>query len=183
MSDGLAARIVQLHTALEGADLPHAFGGAIALAYCVEEPRGTKDIDVNVFVGVDQLDEVLSALPAGLVATDIERMQLGRDGQSRLWWDEIPVDVFLSNVPFHDHAEARVRRVPFVEVPDLPVLSCADLAVFKAFFARPKDALDVAAMIAVGAVDRRQLHTTVTAMLGEKERARFFARIDDALAG
>ena len=183
MSDGLAARIVQLHVALDRADLPHAFGGAIALGYCTEEPRGTKDIDVNIFVGVDRLDEVLAALPRGLAASAIERLQLTRDGQSRLWWDQTPVDVFLSNVPFHDHAQAGLRRVPFVDVPDLPVLACADLAVFKAFFARPKDALDVATMIEAGSVDRARLETTVVAMLGEKERERFFARVDDALAG
>jgi hypothetical protein len=73
--------------------------------------------------------------------------------------------------------------VPFVDVTDLPVLSCADLAVFKAFFARPKDALDVAMMIIAGAVDRDRLETTVIAMLGEQERERFFARVDDAVAG
>ncbi len=183
MTEGLAARIVRLHGALEEAGLPHAFGGAIALGYCIEEPRGTKDIDVNVFVGVDRVDEVLAALPEGVEASDVERLQLTRDGQSRLWWGEIPLDLFLSNVPYHDHAEASVRRVPFLDVADLPILACADLAVFKAFFARPKDALDVATMIAAGTVDRRQLEVTVTAMLGDTERARFFARVDDALAG
>jgi hypothetical protein len=183
MSEGLAARIVRLHGALGQARLPHAFGGAIALAYCTEEPRGTKDIDVNVFVGVDRVDDVLAALPPGLTASELERLQLVRDGQSRLWWDETPVDLFLSNVPFHDHAEASVRRVPFAGVADLPVLSCADLAVFKAFFARPKDALDVATMIQAGTVDRAHLETTVVAMLGQVDLTRFFARVDDALAG
>jgi hypothetical protein len=55
--------------------------------------------------------------------------------------------------------------------------------VFKALFARPKDALDVAAMMAVGAVDRVRLEVAVSAMLGEGERERFFERVDDALAG
>jgi len=183
MSDGLAARILQLHGALDRADLPHAFGGAIALAYCTADPRGTKDIDVNVFVDPSRLDEVLAALPAGLEATEVQRIQLTRDGQARLWWDETPVDLFLSNVPFHDHAAAGLHRVPFAGVADLPVIACADLAVFKALFARPKDALDVAAMIAAGALDRRRLEETVTAMLGEGERRRFFERVDDALAG
>ena len=116
---------------------------------------------MNVFVGVDRLDELLAALPTGIEVSDVERLQLTRDAQSRLWWEGTPLDVFLSNVPFHDHAEASLRRVPFVDVPDLPVLSCADLAVFKAFFARPKDALDVATMITAGAVDRRRLQQTV----------------------
>jgi hypothetical protein len=183
MSEGLASRIVRLHAALDGAALPHAFGGALALAFCTEDPRGTKDIDVNVFIGVDRVDELVDALPPGIEVTEVHRLQLARDGQARLWWDTTPVDVFLSNHPFHDHAEASTRRVPFGDVAELPVLSCADLAVFKAFFARPKDAIDVAAMVVTGAVDRTALERTVTAMLGEGERDRFFARVDDALAG
>ena len=183
MSNGLVERVVRLHAALDGAALPHTFGGALALAYCTEDPRGTKDIDVNVFIGVDRVDELVNALPQGIEVTEAHRLQLARDGQARLWWDTTPVDVFLSNHPFHDHAEASMRRVPFGDVEDLPVLSCADLAVFKAFFARPKDAIDVAAMVIAGAVDRAALERTVTAMLGERERDRFFARVDDALAG
>lgn len=46
----LAQRLLAVHDALDAAELPHAFGGAIALAYCTEEPRGTRDLDVNVFV-------------------------------------------------------------------------------------------------------------------------------------
>jgi hypothetical protein len=46
----LAERLLEVHAALSEAKLAHAFGGAIALAYCTEEPRGTRDLDVNVFV-------------------------------------------------------------------------------------------------------------------------------------
>ncbi|MDQ1395101.1 MAG: hypothetical protein QOG64_360, partial [Acidimicrobiaceae bacterium] len=42
----LAERLLVVHAGLDGARIPHAFGGAIALAYCTEEPRGTRDIDV-----------------------------------------------------------------------------------------------------------------------------------------
>jgi transcriptional regulator with XRE-family HTH domain len=47
----LADRILVLHDALEGARIEHGFGGAIALAYYVEEPRATRDIDVNLAIG------------------------------------------------------------------------------------------------------------------------------------
>jgi len=40
--------------------VPHAFGGAISLAYHAE-PRATIDIDVNVFVPVDRVDEILDS--------------------------------------------------------------------------------------------------------------------------
>ncbi len=178
---GLADKILALHAALAGAELPHAFGGALALAYCTSEPRGTKDIDINVFIGADRLDELVTALPAGVAVTASDRAALVRDGQTRLWWSTTPVDVFLSNHPFHDHAEASARTVPFAGIGDLPVIACPDLAVFKAFFGRAKDAVDVAEMITAGAVDRLHLHRTVTALLGEGERERFFTRVDDAL--
>ncbi len=44
-------RILALHAALDAASVPHAFGGALALAWCTQRPRGT--VDVNVFVSHD----------------------------------------------------------------------------------------------------------------------------------
>lgn len=182
MTEGIAGKVLALHAALEGARLPHAFGGAFALAYCTRDPRGTKDIDVNVFIGIGRIGELVAALPRPITVTGEERAALGRDGQVRLWWDGTPVDLFLSTHPFHDHAEASTRRVPFAGVEELPILSCSDLAVFKAFFARAKDAVDVAEMVLAGAVDRAHLERTVVTLLGDGERDRFFARVDDALS-
>ena len=59
----LPDKIVEIHRALDAADLPHAFGGALALAWCTARARGTIDIDLNVFVEVHALDRVLAALP------------------------------------------------------------------------------------------------------------------------
>ncbi len=182
MTVGLVDKIVELHRKLGAAGLAHAFGGAIALAYCTGEPRATIDIDVNVFVGTDQIDELAAALAPEIVvaAPDVER--LSRDGQTRLWWDTTPVDVFLSNHPFHDEAERRVQTVPFAGVDDLPVLDCADLAVFKAFFARPKDVLDVATMAAAHTVDVDHLRAEVADLLGgHEERMAFFAKVADTV--
>lgn len=177
----LTERIVGLHRDLERADLPHAFGGALALAFCTAEPRATIDIDVNVFVAPERLDEVTVGLPSGVLVTDTNRSELQRAGQSRLWWDDTPVDVFLSTHPFHDHAEANRRTVRFAGV-QLPVLACADLAVFKAFSAQPKDAVDVAMMAVVEAVDLDELERTVTALLDDPdERQAFFGRVREDL--
>lgn len=180
---GLTQKIVLLHHALSAAELPHAFGGALALAFCSAEPRATKDIDLNVFVGVDRIAELAAALPRGVSVAAAARRQLERDGQVRLWWDETPVDIFLSNHPFHDRAEANRRTVPFAGVDDLPVLACADLAVFKAFFARPKDEIDVATMVMSGAVELDRLRRTVEGLLDSAdERADFFDRVTDAVS-
>jgi len=179
---GLADKIVELHLKLDTADLTHAFGGAIALAYCTGEPRATIDIDVNVFVGTDHIDDLAAALEPEIVLAGPDAERLVRDGQTRLWWDTTPVDVFLSNHPFHDEAETRVRTVPFAGVADLPVLDCADLAVFKAFFARPKDVLDVATMAAANTVDVDHLRAQVAHLMGShEERMAFFAKVADTV--
>ena len=182
MALGLTEKILALHHHLEAARLPHAFGGALALAFCTAEPRATKDIDVNVFMRTDQVDELVSALPSDVTVADEARLRLSRDAQARLWWHGTPVDVFLSNHPFHDQAEANRRLVPFAGV-ELPVLACTDLAVFKAFFARPKDAVDLATMVKVGSIDLPRLRSTVADLLGDDaDRARFFERVEENLA-
>ena len=88
----LADKVVALGESLNEARIPYAIGGALALAYYAE-PRVTIDIDLNVFVGVDRLDELLLALPDGVQASDEQATALHRDGQARLWWDDTPVDV------------------------------------------------------------------------------------------
>jgi len=177
----LTERIVALHAALDGAGIPHAFGGALALAFCTAEPRGTRDIDVNAFLSPDDVDRLLAALPAGVSATDADRRALAIDAQARLWWDDTPVDVFLSNHPFHDHAEADRRFVAFAGIERLPVLACQDLAVFKAVHARPKDVVDVATMVAIGSVDLGALVRSVGALLDHADaRAPFFTRVAEA---
>lgn len=174
----LVDQILELHRHLAEAHLPHAFGGALALAYSIQEPRGTRDIVVNVFVGIDRLAAALDALPSEVAVTDANRADLERDGQSRLWWDDTPVDLFLSNHTFHSQVEANVRRVPFAGLDDLPVLACADLAVFKSFFARPKDAVDVATMTVAASIDIDQLESEVALLLGdEAARIDFFDRV------
>lgn len=148
----LVDKIVVLHEALDRAELAHAFGGALALAWCTERARGTIDIDVNVFVAAERSEAVFAALPAGVVrnADDLDRCR--RDGQVRLWWDATPVDLFTNTTEFHDAAAARAVVHDFASTR-VPFLSCTDVAVFKVFFDRPKDVVDVDEMLAVGALD------------------------------
>jgi hypothetical protein len=148
----LAALAQALHRALAGAGVPHAFGGALALAYHVDEPRGTRDIDVNVFVPVTDTRRVFALLPEGVGwdDTDVERVE--RDGQVRLVWDQTPIDLFFSTHAFHEEVALHVRTVPFPG-GEVPILGADDLAVFKAFFNRTKDWADIEAMAEVGSFD------------------------------
>jgi hypothetical protein len=148
----LPEKIVELHRALAAAGVPHAFGGALALAWCTRRARGTIDVDVNVFVPPDRAGEVLAALPAGVAWGEADLARIGADGQGGLWWGTTPVDVFFSTTDFHDRAAARARLEPFLDA-ELPFLSCRDLAVFKAFFDRTRDWADLEEMAAAGALD------------------------------
>ena len=148
----LAERVVALHESLEHAGVPHAFGGAIALAYATLNPRGTNDIDCNLFVPATDPAPALEVLPGGIRRPRGVESQITRDGQVRLWWDETPVDLFFDYAPIHEQAAEHSRRVPFGGV-ELPVLGPVELLVFKVMFDRTQDWADVEAVIAAGEVD------------------------------
>jgi hypothetical protein len=167
---GLADRMLAVHDALDAAGFPHAIGGAIALGYCTLEARATQDLDVNVFVPPSRTRDVFAALPMQIAATgsDLERAE--RDGQVRLRWDETPIDLFFSVLPFHDDVERNIRHVSFGE-RTIPVLSCTGLVVFKAMFDRPRDWVDIEAMVEARAVDLDEARRWVVEMVGEDARA------------
>lgn len=148
----LVAKILAIHHALDADDIPHAFGGALALAWCTRRARGTIDIDLNVFVDRSRTDELLAALPRGVHWSNDDRARIECDGQVRLWWDDTPVDVFVNTTEFHEQVADRCRREPFAG-EEVPFLGCTDLAVFKAFFDRTKDWADLEEMAAAGTLD------------------------------
>ncbi|MCB1005835.1 MAG: hypothetical protein KDB35_16755 [Acidimicrobiales bacterium] len=162
---GLAAKIVALHVALDDGGVPHAFGGALALAWCTLRPRGTSGIDLNVFADVSHLDRLIAAMPSEVATTPSQRTLLERDGQARLFWDDTPIDVFLATTDFHRQAARRVQWQPFAS-HTLPFLACSDLAVFKAFFDRTKDWADIEAMLEVGAPDAHEALGWLVELLG-----------------
>jgi hypothetical protein len=162
---GLPAKIVELHRSLDRARVAHAFGGALALAWCTGRPRGTVDIDLNVFLATDQAGEVLAALPSAVSVDHDDLERLERDGQVRLWWDRTPIDLFLNTTDFHELASTRARRYEFNGV-ELPFLACVDLAVFKAFFDRTKDWADLEEMNAAGTLEVDQVLAVLIGYLG-----------------
>lgn len=161
----LGAKILELHRTLTDAGVPHALGGAISLAYAVEEARATADIDINLFVSIEETDRILDLLPEGVLVRSEDRRTARRDGQVRLWWADTPVDLFFSTVEFHDVAAHRIQRVPF-EDASIPVLSATDLAVCKAMFGRAKDWVDIESMQAAGSIDAPEAVRWVTEMVG-----------------
>ena len=144
----LPERILSLERAL--VDIPHAFGGALALAYYAE-PRATIDIDLNLFVHADRFPDVAGPLlELGVAAADPEAVaSVASDGQARVMWENTPIDLFFAYDPFHDAAAAARRTVPFA-ASAIPILAPEHLVVCKAVFNRPKDWVDIDAMLAAG---------------------------------
>jgi hypothetical protein len=155
--------VLAVHDALDDAGIAHAFGGAIALAYAVGEPRGTIDVDVNVFMPAGRA--AFEALPAGVTWTAGHVEQAVRAGQIRVWWEEVPLDLFFDYHRFHEHAAGTVQVVPFAD-RRIPILGADELAVLKAFFNRTRDWADLEAMVEAGSFDVGAVRRWLVDLLG-----------------
>lgn len=164
----LPDKVIAIHEALAAAKVPHAIGGALALAYYAE-PRTTIDVDVNVFVSTERWPDVRDALSPLGIDVNLDVAELERDGQVRLWWERNPVDLFFSYDPFHEEMKNRARRVPFAETT-IPILSPEHLAVCKAMFDRPKDWLDIEQiLVATDPLDLPEIEAWLEAMVGDSD--------------
>lgn len=164
----LAQQLLAIHASLASAGIPHAFGGAIALAYCTGEPRGTIDLDINIFMPHSEPDEAIAALPDEVVVAATNRRELLSAGQTRAWWDDTPIDLFFANHRFHETVRERVREVPFGDTT-IPVVDCTSLAVFKAFFNRTKDWADLEAIAEAGQLDSDAVGGFLVDLLGKDD--------------
>jgi hypothetical protein len=166
----LVDKLFAVHDSLKAQSLPHAFGGAIALAYCVEEPRGTRDLDVNIFCDAADAGRALEALPEGVRVSDKDVERVERDGQARLFWEGVPIDVFLNNLPLHEEVSTAVVWVE-LEGRQAPVLDCASLVVFKSFFDRTRDWADIEAVAVATPEDIESAAKTLADLVGEEDES------------
>lgn len=143
----LDEQIVALEGAFLAAGIPHAFGGAHALAY-YGSIRATHDIDVNVFLPVSEVDRVfgvLARLGASVDAPGLKQLAR-RDEQVRVRWEATPVDLFFAYDPLHHSSLERRRAVDFYG-DTIHILSAEDLITYKATFDRDKDWRDIATVV------------------------------------
>lgn len=174
----LAEKLIAIHSGLDQAGIEHAIGGAIALGYWTLDPRGTSDIDVNVFMPNSDPEAALEALPAGVARDEKSRRTIIRDGQARLWWDGTPVDLFFSNLPIHEDAARHRRVVPFDGV-EIPILGPLELGLFKVMFDRTQDWADIEAMLRAKTLDVDALRTLIEELVGDDDPR--LARLDDSI--
>lgn len=168
-----------LHDALDDAQIAHAFGGALALGYHVDEARGTRDIDINIWAPNAEARRVLEHLPPGVAWDENDVRAIERDGQVRLFWGDTPVDLFFVTHAFHEAASLQTEEVPF-GTGTVPILAANHLAVFKAFFDRTRDWADIEAMLDAQTIDVHIVLGWLVDLLGpEDHRVQRF----DALKG
>lgn len=143
----LDEKIVAIERALLDADIPHAFGGANALAYYAT-PRATADIDLNIFLPAARSARVLRVLGTLGVSVGGARVakSIARDDQARVFWDKTPIDVFFAYDDLHASSLERRRLVDFGDAK-IHVLSAEDLVIYKVIFDREKDWRDVAEVV------------------------------------
>lgn len=145
----LPRKVVAVVETLTRGAIGHALGGAIALGFYAP-PRATADIDLNLFVGVEEAPGALAALAELDVRAGVaDREAIRRDGQVRLRWGRTPLDLFFATLPFHERAATRTRRVPFAG-STIAVLAIEDLVVCKAAFDRPRDWVDIGSVLEAG---------------------------------
>lgn len=160
-----------LAAALDNAGIPYAIGGAIALG-AWSDPRGTHDVDVNLFVSPHELDAALDTLAGAGVVIDREAARradaageaiVGHCGGLR-------VDLFTPSIPFAWEAMQTRRRLrgPSGEAW---YLSAEATAVFKLLFFRLKDLVDVEKLVVVQGDDlnRAYIRDWLVTMMGESD--------------
>lgn len=162
--------VIEVDAHLDEAGMPHAFGGALALAYIVE-PRGTVDVDLNVFRAVTESSVVLAVFDEIGMRPERPRTEWNPAAGIRLRRDadSFPVDLFLS-LDDESYAEIErrcVRRKFGPSEKPLPFLSAEDLTIFKLSFGRDKDWVDLRQIArAVPSLDVSYIERQLLAMRG-----------------
>ncbi len=151
-------------------DLLDAFGergviiGGIAVSL-LGAPRFTADIDVVLLATLDELPKILQEAEArGIQAriTDAEAFaRRSRVLLLRHTASAIDIDVSLGLLPFEAEMVERSQRVKIGDL-ELRLPTIEDLIILKAVAHRPKDMLDIQALLAnYPALDRKRIQSWV----------------------
>lgn len=176
----LPEKIVAIHGQLTRAKTPHAFGGALALAYYAE-PRATIDVDLNLFVPPSSYLDIERDLARIGVGNGVDLGVVERDGQCRLRWGNTPIDLFFAYDALHVAMRLATRSEPFGETK-IPVLAPEHLLVCKAIFNRPKDWLDIEQMlVCVDDLDLAEVRAWLARIVeADDPRREHFDRVTEA---
>ncbi|MEK9144161.1 MAG: hypothetical protein AAB339_00970 [Elusimicrobiota bacterium] len=153
---GLVGTIHWLEDVFEGLKLGRSYGGAIAYNY-YGPPRLTQDVDVLALIPAIQSPALIEALAGGgCLLGDVDPKPLdvkaalaelrGRGHMVTLVRQGIRIEIFAPWHPFHSRVlERSPERV--LDGRTIRIHSAEDLIVFKKIFDRPKDIMDIKAML------------------------------------
>jgi hypothetical protein len=162
----VAARFEECH-------IPYAIGGAIAYGFYAE-PRGTVDLDFNVFLPASDARAAMECLVESGLESDVEvEAEVAvRQDQVRLRFRGLYLDLFFDFSLFHESVKKRVRQGP-LGGREVPVLSAEDLVIFKVLFNRPKDWVDIRQVLLTqgAAIDAGYVGRWLRELLGEEDPA------------
>jgi hypothetical protein len=161
----------RLADALEQHGVPYAIGGAIAYGY-FGAARGTKDVDVNLFVAPDEARTALEALVAAGVRLDADEAILrGKErGDAVGYFGLMRIDLFFNSIELHDQAAKRTRTVTLMGRP-ARILSPEDTVILKLFFNRGKDWVDIERLVARQglSLDRAEIRRWLVDGVGDED--------------
>ncbi len=144
-----ATAVAQLIAAkLAAAEIPYAIGGAIAYGF-FGPPRGTFDVDVNVFVEASEAGRVLDALAQLGISFDRSLCIKSAEerGDANVYLGPMRLDLFFNSIPLQSSAQQRTVAVS-LHGHSVQVLSAEDTAAFKLLFFRGKDIVDLERLLA-----------------------------------
>jgi hypothetical protein len=160
---------IAVHRLMVDHDLPHGFGGALALNLYTD-PRHTEDIDLSAFVPWDRRHDVIPLFGALGFHADHPLDELIPVAGVRLSHPDtnLKIDVFFALDDAYERVRERLALHPFgADRVELPFFSAEDIALFKVSFNRDKDWVDLRHMIRAGTpLDLDYLEDTLVAIRG-----------------
>lgn len=157
---------------LEERGYEYAIGGALALGVA-GVPRGTIDVDINVFVAQSEVEALARTMTELGIEIDIGAAvaRSERDGMFVGVWDGMRIDVFIPSIPFSHEAGLRRIRVTADDGWTGTFLSAESVSVFKLLFFRGKDVVDLERLVAVRGedLDCAYIRRWVVEMMGEDD--------------
>lgn len=161
----------ELAARLEAADCEYALGGAIALGFWAE-PRGTLDVDVTIYLPLDDAAGCIELLEKIGCQFDQRRTEdmLNQHGFCQVQLLGLRLDVFLPMSPFYEAAKARRREVPMGSRTAY-IWDAETLCVFKMMFFRQKDLVDIQSILrSQGAsMDREWIEKSLLELYGQRD--------------
>lgn len=131
------------------------------------EPRSTLDIDINVFVSIDQWPRIHDALAVLDLDLEVTERELRQVDQLRLDWDPNSLHLFFSCDPLHEQMRLDIRSVPF-NGETIPIVAPEHLVVRKALLDRTKDWLDIEQiLVATSPLDLEEVESWMRRLAGE----------------